>query len=107
MVEYEFDNSLLAKRFGFEFVNTFFSLYLHAFFKPYADMGSAASYNNVTYGVAQAPNNMGSWFGTCSCKAFAPKTATRITCAKIPAAAICLSSFVIAAITIATAMWQR
>jgi len=69
----EYRNKLIMRRFLFQFINCFLVLYITAFLKPFADMGEAATYKNITYAPKTVyPNAIADWFGSCSCESYSP-----------------------------------
>jgi len=69
----EFQDAVIFKRFVFQFINSYFSLYLTAFVKPWAQVGHAQFYNGTTYATDQKENWVCSLFGTCSCAEYTPE----------------------------------
>jgi hypothetical protein len=72
--ETEYQNSLVVKCFLFQFINSYFSLYITCFIKPFAVAGHVAGkYTNGTiYSPAVTENSLHNIFGACSCKTYTP-----------------------------------
>jgi len=70
--ESEFQNNLTVKCFMFQFINSYFTLYLVAFAKPFAEASHPAGTFSGTAYPAVDGNMIGNTFGTCSCKTYAP-----------------------------------
>ena len=70
--ETEFTNSLISKRFLFQFVNSYLSLYMTAFIKPWGKLTHETSYQGVQHGNRTVGNSVGTHFGVCSCKTYLP-----------------------------------
>jgi len=68
----EYLDSLILKRFLFQFVNSYFSLYLTAFVKPWAEPEHAGGlFNGVNY-TAVDGNVIYNNLGTCGCAKYVP-----------------------------------
>ena len=72
--ETEFQDSLIIKIFLFQFVNSYFSLYLTAFIKPYSLPSHPAGLNGTAFADSAArPSSLQyEYFGTCSCSSYSP-----------------------------------
>jgi len=70
--ETEFQNSLTQKTFLFQFMNSFFALYMVAFAKPFSVAGhDAGTWNGTSYN-ATGSNQVNEWFGSCRCVRYEP-----------------------------------
>jgi len=65
----EFQNQLIIKRFVFQFINSYFTLYLTAFVKP---LGRVGQMDGNLRPMDDKTNFAGKWFGTCRCASFTP-----------------------------------
>jgi len=90
--EVEYQDNLTLKCFIFQFINSYFVLYITAFGKPFSEAGHGAGvYNGVTYN-ATAGNYLGDTFGTCSCTTYLPSgcysasICNDVACSNVPAA---------------------
>lgn len=71
--ETEFNNNLVLKCFLFQFINSYFSLYITAFIKPWTtEERPEYIYNNVTV-PSKSANTIWTLFGSCSCKEYLPE----------------------------------
>jgi len=70
--ETEFQNSLTVKCFLFQFINSYFALYIVAFVKPWAIAGhDAGTWNGILYNATD-DNFIREWFGSCTCATYLP-----------------------------------
>lgn len=90
--EVEYQDNLTIKCFIFQFINSYFVLYITAFGKPFSEAGHAAgTHGGVTYN-ATSGNYLGDTFGTCSCRTYVPTSCydssvcNDYACSNIPAA---------------------
>jgi hypothetical protein len=70
--ETEFNNNLVLKCFLFQFINSYFSLYITAFIKPWTHEKRPAYWNNGTFTPKVEANTLWTLFGSCSCKTYKP-----------------------------------
>jgi len=85
-----FQDSLIIECFLFQFINSYFSLYIVAFIKPFSIAGhNAGAYDGVYYNATEG-NVAESWFGTCSCTHHMPSgcydaaICNDVTCSNLP-----------------------
>ena len=94
--ENEHKDAMVLKLFVFQFVNSYFSLYLSAFVKPFSVASHPAgsfTYANGTAATAAAVESNWNYdyFGVCTCKTYAPANCynpslcTDPSCTNVPA----------------------